>query len=179
MSNVISSQSNTTVSYQDLIKQEYKKCLASPVYFMKKYVKIQHVRRGTIYFNLYPFQENILQGFHDYPYNIILKSRQMGISTLVASYSLWMMIFNPDQHILIISLKETDAMDVLSKLVFANDHLPSWLKVQATENNKRSVAFANGSKIRAVSTTTKTGVGKSLNLLIIDECALIDDADEL
>ena len=42
---------------KDVIKDEYKKCLVEPMYFMKKYVKIQHQTRGIIPFELYPFQE--------------------------------------------------------------------------------------------------------------------------
>ena len=113
------------ISYQEIIKQEYKKCLESPVYFMKKYVKIQHPIRGTILFDLYQFQEQALQDFADYKFNIILKSRQMGISTLVAAYSLWLMIFNKDKNILLISLRQEDAKEVISKVRFANDSLPT------------------------------------------------------
>jgi len=103
------------ISYQDLIKAEYKKCLESPVYFMRQYVKIKHPIRGTILFDLFKFQEETLQAFHDYQFNIILKSRQMGISTLVAAYSLWTMLFFNDKNILLISLKQDDAKDVLLK----------------------------------------------------------------
>lgn len=174
---------NTTtsapISYQELIKQEYKKCLASPVYFMKKYVKIQHPIRGTIFFGLYPFQEETLQAFHDYNFNIILKSRQMGISTLVAAYSLWVMIFNKDKNILIISLKQEVAKEIITKVRFANDNLPPWLKVKCEEDNRLSLKLANGSQIRATSTTKKSGVSLALSLLIIDEAALIEDAEEL
>ena len=126
-------------SYQEIVKQEYKKCLASPVYFMKKYVKIQHQLRGTILFNLYPFQEEVMKAFHDFDFNIILKSRQMGISTLVAAYSLWLMIFNKDKNILVISLKQDVAKEIITKVRFANDNLPSWLKVQCIEDNRLSL----------------------------------------
>jgi hypothetical protein len=153
--------------------------MASPVYFMKKYVKIQHPMRGTIYFDLYPFQEDALQSFHDFNFNIILKSRQMGISTLVASYSLWIMIFNKDKNILIISLKQEVAKEIITKVRFANDNLPPWLKVKCEEDNRLSLKLANGSHIRATSTTKKSGVSLALSLLIIDEAALIDDAEEL
>ena len=117
------------ISYQEIIKQEYAKCAASPVYFMKHYVKIQHAMRGTINFDLYKFQEETLQSFADYKFNIILKSRQMGISTLVAAYSLWVMVFNKDKNILLISLKQEDAKDVITKVRFANEKLPTWLKI--------------------------------------------------
>ena len=167
------------VSYQDLIKEEYRKCLESPVYFMKHYVKITHPIRGKILFDLFKFQEAALQSFYDYKFNIILKSRQMGISTLVACYSLWMMLFFPDKHILLISLKQDDARDVLTKCRDAYTGLPNWLKVKMLEDNRLSMQFANGSRIQAASTTKKSGVGHALSLLIIDEAALIDDAEDL
>ena len=46
---------------RDIIKSEYKKCIEDPIYFMKKYVKIQHPIRGTVAFAFYPFQEDALQ----------------------------------------------------------------------------------------------------------------------
>ena len=167
------------LSYQDIVKQQYSKCADSPVYFMKHYVKIQHPVRGTINFDLFQFQEETLKSFHDYKFNIILKSRQMGISTLVSAFSLWTMIFNKDKNILIISLRQDDAKDIISKVRFANENLPSWLKVKCLEDNRLSLKFANGSQIKAASTTKKSGVGQALSLLIIDEAALIDDAAEL
>ena len=77
-----------------IIRQEYIKCAKDPVHFMKKYCYIQHPQRGRISFSLYPFQEKVLGLFKDNPYSIILKSRQLGISTLTAGYSLWMMIIS-------------------------------------------------------------------------------------
>lgn len=171
--------SDGKVSYQDLIKEEYRKCLESPVYFMKHYVKIKHPIRGTILFDLFKFQEETLQNFHDYKFNIILKSRQMGISTLVAAYSLWTMLFYPDKNVLLISLKQDDAKDVLTKVRDAYATLPNWLKIKMLEDNRLSIRFANGSSIKAASTTKKSGVGQALSLLIIDEAALIEDAEEL
>jgi len=169
----------TPKSYQEIIREEYKKCYASPVYFMKHYVKIQHPIRGSIFFDLYPFQEGTLQDLHDYHFNIILKSRQMGISTLVAAYSLWLMIFHKDKNILIISLKQDVAKEIITKVRFANDNLPTWLKVKCEEDNRLSLKFQNGSQIRATSTTKKSGVSLALSLLIIDEAGLIEEAEEL
>ena len=80
-------------SLKDIIKLEYQRCAGDPIYFMKKYCMIQHPVRGKIPFHLYPFQENTLTQFKDHRYNIILKSRQTGISTLSAGYALWRMLF--------------------------------------------------------------------------------------
>ena len=81
---------------KDIIKQEYIRCATDPIYFFKKYCYISHPQRGRILFNLYPFQEDVLKEFKNHNYTIINKSRQLGISTLVAGYSLWLMLFNKD-----------------------------------------------------------------------------------
>ena len=103
----------------------------------------------------------------------------MGISTLVAAYSLWLMLFHNDKKILLISLKQEVAKELITKVRFANENLPTWLKVKCIEDNRLSLKFVNGSQINASSTTKKSGVSHALSLLIIDEAALIDDAEEL
>ena len=84
---------NQKVPLREIIKHEYTECLKSPSYFMKKYCKIQHPTLGTIPFALYDFQAKTLESFRDEQFNIVLKARQMGISTLVSGYALWLMTF--------------------------------------------------------------------------------------
>jgi len=159
---------------REIIKSEYKKCIEDPIYFMKKYVKIQHPIRGTVGFELYPFQEDALQDFVDNQLNIVLKSRQMGISTLTAAYSLWLMTFHNDKNILCISITQETAKEIVTKVRFANDNLPSWLKVPCVEDNRLSLRLKNGSQIKAVSSAGTAGRSSALSLLIIDEAAFID-----
>jgi hypothetical protein len=178
----MSSKIENPQTLTDIIKSEYKKCALSPVYFMKKYVKIQHPQRGTISFNLFPFQEKTLQEFHDFDFNIVLKSRQMGISTLVAAYSLWLMVFHSDKNILVISTKQTVATELISKVRFANKNLPTWFgrfNVKCVEDNKLSLKFQNGSRIQATSSAGDAGRSFALSLLIMDEAAFIDGIDEI
>ena len=99
-----------------VIRQEYLKCASDPVHFMKKYCFIQHPQRGRIQFSLFPFQEKMLTLFRDNPYSIVLKSRQLGISTLSAGYSLWMMLFNKDKNILCIATKQETAKNMVTKV---------------------------------------------------------------
>lgn len=166
-------------SLRDIIKAEYKKCLENPMYFMKKYVKIQHPKRGTIPFELYPFQDTALQELIDNDYNIILKSRQLGITTLSSAYSLWMMIFHSDKNILCISITQETSKEIVTRVRFANDNLPSWLKVPCVEDNRLSLRLKNGSQIKAVSSSGTAGRSAALSMLIIDEAAFIDNIDEI
>ena len=171
--------SNDPKSLREIIKSEYKKCLENPMYFMKKYVKIQHPKRGTIPFELYPFQDKSLQEIIDNDYNIILKSRQLGITTLSSAYSLWLMVFHSDKNILCISITQETSKEIVTRVRFANDNLPSWLKVPCIEDNRLSLRLKNGSQIKAVSSSGTAGRSAALSMLIIDEAAFIDNIDEI
>ena len=63
------------LSLKDVIRQEYVKCAADPVYFMRKYCKIQHPTKGKLRFELFPYQEKTLIQFKENRYNLVLKSR--------------------------------------------------------------------------------------------------------
>jgi phage terminase large subunit-like protein len=104
--------------------------------------------------------------------NIILKSRQLGISTLSAAYSLWLAMFHRDKSILVVATKQDVAKNLVTKVREMYFYLPQWLKgqVKTEENNKMSMRFLNGSQIKAVSSSGDSGRSEALSLLIIDEC---------
>ena len=161
-------------SIKQIIKQEYIKCAQDPVYFMKKYCYIQHPTRGRVQFNLYPFQEATLKLLQKNDRSIILKSRQLGISTLSAGISLWMMLFQKDKAILVIATKQDTAKNLVTKVKFMYDNLPSWLQIGFVENNKLALRLKNGSQIKAVSAAGDAGRSEAISLLIIDEAAFIE-----
>jgi hypothetical protein len=166
-------------SLKDIIKLEYQKCASDPVYFMKKYCMIQHPVRGKIPFHLYPFQENTLTQFKDHRYNIILKSRQTGISTLTAGFALWKMLFNQDFNVLVIATKQEVAKNLVTKVRVMNQYLPSWLKQTTVEDNKLSLRYSNGSQVKATSAAGDAGRSEALSLLVFDEAAFIDNIEEI
>ena len=164
---------------KDIIKLEYQKCSTDPIYFMKKYCMIQHPVRGKIPFQLYPYQETTLTDFASFRYNIVLKSRQTGISTLVAGYALWKMLFNSDFNVMIIATKQEVAKNLVTKVRVMNQYLPSWLKQTSEEDNKLSLRYTNGSQIKATSSGGDAGRSEALSLLVFDEAAFIDNIDDI
>lgn len=160
--------------------QEIIKCGKDPVYFMNKYLKIQHPLKGLIPFNTYGFQDECIQEFNDNRFNIILKSRQLGISTLVAAYSVWQAIFYKEKNILIIATKLAVAQNFIRKVKTYIKNLPKWLMVpEISANNKQQIEFSNGSQIKAVPTSEDAGRSEALSLLIVDEAAFVRNFDEL
>ena len=147
------------INYREIIKQEYVKCVADPAHFMRKYCNIQHPQRGRVLFNLYPFQAKVLNLWKDHPYSIILKSRQLGISTLAAGYTLWLMLFHKDKNVLCIATKQDTAKNMVTKVRFMYDNLPSWLKEKdkPIEDSKLTLKLNNGSQVKATSASSDAG----------------------
>jgi len=152
--------------------EELKRCAVDPIHFFRKYVKVQHPMKGKVNFNLYPFQEDALRQIKENRFSIILKSRQMGISTLMAGMSLHYMMFNTDFRILVIATKQDVAKNLVAKVKLAWDLLPAFLKqgIDVANNNKLEIAFSNGSSIKAVSSSPDAARSEALSLLLIDEC---------
>lgn len=168
-----------SVDIRSLIKEEYKKCAVDPAYFMKRYCYIQHPKRGRLLFDLYQYQTDSLAVLKDNDQVIVLKARQLGFTTLVACYSLWFALFHTDKNILVIATKQETAKNLITKSRFAFDHLPVWLKSKCVENNKLNLVFSNGSQIKAVSSATDSGRSEAVSILIVDEAAFIENAEEI
>lgn len=162
---------------KEAIKQEFIKCATDPAYFMRKYYMIQHPKRGRIQFALYPFQEKVLKLLQTNEYTITNKSRQLGISTLVSAYSLWLMLFHRDKNVLAIATKQETAKNIVTKIRFAYQGLPNWLKIKTVEDNRLSLRLANGSQVKAVAASPDAGRSEAVSLLILDEAAFIENID--
>ena len=164
---------------KEVIKKEYTECAKNPAYFMKKYCVVQHPIKGKVPFHLYDYQEKSLQTFEDHRFNIVLKARQLGLSTLTAGYSLWMMTFHTDKNILVIATKQDTAKNLVTKVRVMHANLPSWLKQKCVEDNKLSLRYINGSQIKAVASGEEAGRSEALSLLILDEAAFIDKIETI
>lgn len=172
-----------TLNYKQIAQLEYDRCSKSPEYFITKYVYIQMTNGGRGKFILYEFQKKLLHLLHTRDRLIILKSRQLGITTLSSAYALWLMVFRKDQSILALAPDQDKARGILDKIHFAYDELPNWLLTlagaQASEKAKLRITLDNGSKAVAASGASKSARGKTATFLVLDEVAFIDDAEEL
>lgn len=157
---------------------EVVKCRNSPEYFLNTYGYVSGFL-GKIPFRLFKYQSITLSLFLKYPFNIILKSRQLGISWLVAGYALWLCLFFSYRNVLMISIKDETAKELLRKVRYLYDNLPDFLKAELVTSNKSKMEFWNGSVIKSVPTSEEAGRSEALSLLIIDEAAYVRWIDKI
>lgn len=168
-------KANTEQEYTPEQIQELQKCANDPVYFIRNYVKIQHPTRGSIPFELYDFQERIIENYLNNRFAIVLASRQVGKSITSSAYLLWYAIFNFDKTVLIASNKNNNAIEMILRIRYAYENLPHWLKPGVTEDgwNKHLVSFDNNSRIVSTATSEDAGRGMAISLLYLDEFAFV------
>ncbi len=152
----------------------------NPDYFVNNYVKISHPIEGLIPFKTYDFQAQLLDDFNDYRFNVILKARQLGISTITAAYAAWLMLFYRDKNIIVMATKFGTASNLVKKVKAIMKNLPDWIRVaDISVDNRASFELSNGSQIKAISTSGDAGRSEALSLLIVDEAAHVENMSEL
>jgi len=166
-------RANTKIEFTEEQILEFLKCKEDPVYFAKNYIKIVSLDHGLVPFDMYPFQEKLIQNFHDNRFNICKMPRQTGKSTTCVSYLLHYAVFNDNVNIAILANKASTARDLLQRLQLAYENLPKWMQQGIISWNKGSLELENGSKISSNSTSSSAVRGGSYNVIFLDEFAFI------
>lgn len=162
------------------IKQEILKSGKNPTYFLRNYAKITHPVKGNIPFKTYPFQDDLLDKFRDHRFNVIAKARQLGISTIVAGYIAWMLLFYRDKNILVMATKYSTASNMVKKVKHILGNVPDWLKISKIKtDNKNSFELSNGSVVKAIATSADAGRSEAVSLLVVDEAAHVENMDDI
>ena len=166
-------KANTQIEFTEDQIIEFLKCKEDPVYFARNYIKIVSLDHGLVPFEMYPFQEKLIQNFHKNRFNICKMPRQTGKSTTCVSYLLHYAVFNDNVNIAILANKASTARDLLGRLQLAYENLPKWMQQGIISWNKGSLELENGSKISSNSTSSSAVRGGSYNVIFLDEFAFI------
>ena len=165
---------------KDKIVKEVVKSGKNPVYFINTYCKIPHPGKGLIPFKTYDFQSDLVNDLALHRFIVVLKARQLGISTITAAYVAWLVLFHRDKNVLIVATKLSTAANLVKKVKIILKNLPEWIRISDfAVDNRNSIELKNGSQVKASSTSGDAGRSEALSLLVIDEAAHIDGLDDL
>lgn len=154
---------------------DLKKCQKNLLYFAENFFTIINLDRGREKIKLFKCQKKVLRALRDNRFNIVLASRQVGKTTMMTIYTLWVACFLEDQRILVVANKEQTAINIFKRIRLAYEQLPNWLKPGVVEYGKTSMSLTNGSSIGISTTSSDAGRGDSCNCLVLDELAFIDN----
>ena len=137
------------------------------------------------------WQLDVLRWFHGNERTIILKARQLGVTWLAGAYVLWVLLYRPGALALIYRQKEEDAIEIVQRIWTMWLSLPEALRAGATVLTPKSAnarptnvvvwRHPGGleSELRGMTSASSSGHGKTAAIVVMDECAHIEKADDL
>lgn len=155
--------------------EEFVKCADDPVYFAITYMRIINVDRGLIPFEMWDFQQDMLNTFHNNRFSICKLPRQVGKTTTSVAFLLHYILFNENVNVAILANKAATAREIMGRLQLAFEYLPRFLQQGVKEWNKGSIELGNGSRAIADSTSGSSVRGRSFNVVFLDEFAFVPE----
>lgn len=152
---------------------------AADVRVFAKYAWILHPVLGPMRFVPWAWQVVLLGMMMVERLLSIGKARQLGVTWLACIFALWHAMFAPGRHVLLLSVGQDEANDLIGKISFILERLPEWMRPVYRENT-RSIRFPLiESEIEALPATKGAGRSKTATLVILDEHGHQDWADEI
>jgi len=129
---------------------------------------------------LFDYQKSLIHDFQNHRFNLILKARQLGVSTVVGAFLGTYSIFHDNVDIVIVAINEDVAKELILKTkVFIENLKPRFKPTILNPRNKESIEFKNGTRIMAVTSTSNAGRSFSAKFLVLDEAAFINNSESL
>ena len=154
----------------------------NPVEFIENYVYIPEPGESQL-MKLYPPQRKIIESFFKDHNLILLKSRQIGMSTIVQAIITYVCTFFDNCVIGVMSKSGPDASDFCRKVETMLDRLPNWLRPPYGDaKSAQQFILSNGCQL-FTSCVSPANPGaamrsRSLTMLVIDEAAHIRNVEE-
>jgi len=155
--------------------------LAGFEFFCRNFWCIKHPERGKILLDLRDAQIETVDTWLHERYVVVLKARQIGFSTLIATYCFWLTFFYPDRQVVMISKTERESAKLLQKAKYGYRFLPEWMKLRGPlrlENTQAKLSWSNESGIESLPSASDPGRGESVFLVVVDEIGSLPNSEE-
>jgi len=154
---------------------EYTRCKDDVIYFIETYMKIIHIDRGVIPFDLYDYQKKVIRFYTENRFVTLKFPRQSGKTITTVGYLLHYILFNAHKNVGILANRAKTARGILAKVKQSYRQLPKFLQSGVIEWNKGSIELENGCIVFADATSETASRSESISLLILDEFAFVEN----
>lgn len=204
---ILTQQEIALVAKRELAKRilEKRKILADEVYFFENYVYIENksgdVSERSILFEMFDEQKRALKEINENKLNIVIKARQLGMTWMAVAHSLHKSLKIQQYTTVILSQTEDYMQEAISRFEYIITRLPkTWLiKEYNKENLQDNTVYLYEKKsdeitiyhptneegmrvtssVKGLVSTPKAGRSITADLIIFDEWAYHENAEEV
>lgn len=151
------------------------------VAFLEDNLFIRVPGQGKTPFRLRDAQKLVLRDWIRNRNTVALKARQIGFSTLVGAYCLWLTFGYPDRQVIMLSKTERESIKLLSKVKYNYRGMPEWVRERGPkvlDRTKQVMTFDNDSVIESLPSANDPARGESVFLIVVDEWAFLPNPEE-
>lgn len=144
--------------------------------WLLNFVKILDAENKTIPFQVNKAQKDFLKNMDKY--NIILKSRQLGFSTLSLGIMLYYAYQIPNSTYLMVAHNKPSLRELFNRLKMMQNSIPEKYRLAEDKNNRDELGLSNGSRIIVQCPSDGLGAGMTLQMVHLSEFALYSDIEQ-
>lgn len=168
---------------KQLLMFEKLRCSKEPIYNIEKYMEtFDLTQKCYVKFKLFEQQADFINNLEKHRFNLTVKYRQAGVTTLVSAWGANKVAFankESPEKILILANKQDGAIEFLNKMVTFVKQQPAFAEVTFVKDAQKHIILGNGSEIKAVATSPDALRGYTPTIMILDEAAFIEGGQEL
>jgi len=153
--------------------------IQDPKFYLESFTQIKGKVPGLIPFILNEAQKDLFNTLNESSRIMILKARQLGMSTAVTGYLYHLAITTPGINVALIGYNSDLTAELLDKVKTFYRSTPEAMRPKIRYNSKYEISFpAIDSKILVLPSTENVGRGYTLFAVLITELAFIEKAEE-
>ena len=158
--------------------EEIVKCKEDFLYFAEKYLRILDKNSKLVPFKLKPAQIKLVKAIDNNPWQLVLKARQLGSSTLIAALFFWKTLFTPNERTLVVAHTSAGVKNIFRIYQQFYDALPPFLQFSRKNDSANEIVFFHGGTIRVSSASGQSFRGATYNNLHCSEVAFWKDMSQ-
>lgn len=136
-------------------------------------------RESIVPLDMRPHLKKIIATFMQKNLISVLKARQIWISTITAAYVTWFALSKVGANIFLLSQGQDAAKELLLKCRNIYEYLPNFMKFPLDPDSTESIGFKPmKSVIKALPSTQSAGIGYTASIVVWDEHAKHEYADQ-
>ncbi len=155
-------------------QEKLKIIMADPILWIETFVNIVDKKGRLVPFKFNPQQKYIMK--NKAKFNICLKSRQLGITSVALAYSLYLAITKPYSTCMIMAYSLDSVNNIFEKLKQMYGDLPNCVRLETIANNRKELKFVNHSRIIVCTCGSKDNArGATLNFVHLSEVGFMNE----
>lgn len=150
-------------------------------YFCRTYWWIKRPPTGKVRMNLYEAQRETVRLWLKHRKTVTLKARQIGFSTLIATFAFWLAYGWESREILLISQNQEKSRKLLGHAKYGFGRLPEWMVLRGPlriANTHERQEFIGGSIIASLPSASEPGRGSTAFVAVVDEIGFLPNSTE-